>query len=75
MKLPVDPDGTDVRMEGFELRHVQPIPGEDGQPTGYDRRVIFHSSFTMEVGETVVVGTSRLDGKDEAMVALLTASR
>jgi len=27
----------------------------------------------MDIGETVVVGTSKLDGGDEALVVLLTA--
>jgi len=31
------------------------------------------TSFTMDVGETVVVGTSRLAGGDKALIALLTA--
>ena len=30
------------------------------------------SSFTMDVGETVVVGTSRLGG-DKALIAIVTA--
>lgn len=37
-------------------------------------RSIIDSSFTMEVGETVVVGTSRLGG-DKALIALVTAVR
>jgi hypothetical protein len=36
------------------------------------RRSIIDTSFTMDVGETVVVGTSRLKG-DKALIALLTA--
>ena len=36
------------------------------------RRAIIDTSFTMEIGETVVVGTSRLKG-DKALIALLTA--
>jgi hypothetical protein len=36
------------------------------------RRAIIDTSFTMDVGETVVVGTSRLKG-DKALIALLTA--
>jgi hypothetical protein len=36
------------------------------------RRPIIDTSFTMDVGETVVVGTSRLKG-DKALIALLTA--
>ena len=31
------------------------------------------TSFTMDVGETVVVGTSRLKGGTKALIALLTA--
>lgn len=34
---------------------------------------IISTSFMMEVGETVVVGTSRLRGGDKALIALLTA--
>jgi hypothetical protein len=36
-------------------------------------RSIIDTSFTMDVGETVVVGTSRLAGGDKALIALLTA--
>lgn len=39
---------------------------------GPSRSVIIDTSFTMEVGETVVVGTSRLKG-EKALIALLTA--
>jgi hypothetical protein len=39
-----------------------------------DRRSpIIDTSFTMDVGETVVVGTSRLKGGSKALIALLTA--
>jgi hypothetical protein len=34
---------------------------------------IISTTFTMDVGETVVVGTSRLRGGDKALIALLTA--
>lgn len=36
-------------------------------------RPMIDTSFTMEVGETVVVGTSRLKGNNQALIALLTA--
>jgi len=36
------------------------------------RRAVIDTSFTMDVGETVVVGTSRLKG-DKALIAILTA--
>jgi hypothetical protein len=34
---------------------------------------VMDTSFTMELGETVVVGTSRLKGNSRALIALLTA--
>jgi hypothetical protein len=37
-------------------------------------RAIVDSSFMMDTGETVVVGTSRLGG-DKALIALVTAAR
>ena len=37
-------------------------------------RTVISSSFTMDIGETVVIGTSRLGG-DRALIALLTAAR
>jgi hypothetical protein len=36
-------------------------------------RSIMNTSFTMDLGETVVVGTSRLSGNSKALIALLTA--
>jgi hypothetical protein len=41
-------------------------------PSLVNRRTIIDTSFTMDIGETVVVGTSRLQG-DKALIALLTA--
>lgn len=38
-----------------------------------DTRSLLRSQFGIRPGETVVVGTSRLNGGDEALVALLTA--
>ena len=37
-------------------------------------RALIDNSFTMDVGETVVVGTSRLGG-DKALIAIVTAAR
>jgi hypothetical protein len=34
---------------------------------------VIDTSFSMDVGETVVVGTSRLRGGSRALIALLTA--
>ena len=36
-------------------------------------RSVIDTSFSMEIGETVVVGTSRMRGGDKALIALLTA--
>ncbi len=44
---------------------VEPAPAVRGS--------IIDTSFTMDVGETVVVGTSRLKGGSRALIALLTA--
>jgi hypothetical protein len=41
-------------------------------PSGARLRTLIDTSFTMDIGETVVVGTSRLQG-DKALIALLTA--
>ena len=38
-----------------------------------DRSPVITTSFTMDVGETVVVGTSRLSGNSKALIALLAA--
>lgn len=43
-------------------------------PTSGSSRPLVDSSFTMDVGETVVVGTSRLGG-DKALIAIVTAVR
>jgi hypothetical protein len=36
-------------------------------------RAVINTSFSMDLGETVVVGTSRLSGNSKALIALLTA--
>jgi hypothetical protein len=48
-------------------------------PTGADSeeacrsRAVIDTTFEMDIGETVVVGTSRVRGGDKALIALLTA--
>jgi len=39
----------------------------------HGQRSVMNTSFTMDLGETVVVGTSRLSGNSKALIALLTA--
>ena len=65
-----------IFIDRFQLsqtfsRPINPIPGQASSEEV--RRPIVSSSFAMEVGETVVVGTSKLNGGEEALVVLLTA--
>jgi hypothetical protein len=53
-----------------EVRRTEPMRRTLTAAAG--RRAIIDTSFTMDIGETVVVGTSRLKG-DKALIALLTA--
>jgi hypothetical protein len=47
--------------------------GSAGTTSYASRSTIIDTNFTMDVGETVVVGTSRLKGGSKALIALLTA--
>ena len=61
-----------ARVERSSAAERGPAGGKfikEMRPSG---RTIIDTSFTMEIGETVVVGTSRLKG-DKALIALLTA--
>lgn len=67
-------------VEGFELVHSrvmwENLDAEDGsEPWSHlgDGRTVLSSQFGINVGETVVVGTSRANGSNEALVVLLTA--
>ena len=44
-----------------------------GAPVVPASKLVMSSSFSADVGQTVVVGTSRLNGGDEAMIVLFTA--
>ncbi len=48
-------------------------PSARGGSESESRNSIIDTSFAMDVGETVVVGTSRLKGGSKALIALLTA--
>lgn len=69
-------DHPEVRMLREQLAEVeQQLRVETSKRRPVDRganRTIIDTSFTMDIGETVVVGTSRLQG-DKALIALLTA--
>ena len=66
--------GKPLQIETFELSRRQMVPAEGGavQMANFD---VLRTSFSMNVGETVVVGTSKLDGGDKALVVLLTAAK
>ena len=66
-----------VLIEEFAISRRIPVEQiVDGiRTTQYTRRGILQSTFTISPGETVVVGTSKLNGDDEALVVLLTAVR
>jgi hypothetical protein len=67
--LTVDPNNkseTRIVLHEFYLQSLLRNGAPYGQP-------LLSTSFSMELGETVVVGTSKLDGSDKALVVLLTA--
>jgi len=69
MQVVVDPhesDGTRVVVNEFNL--IELLPNGVPRPTP-----LLRTTFSMAPGETVVVGTSRLDGPNKALVVLLTA--
>lgn len=63
-------DGVRIEVQEFKLeRTPQRSPdGEDVSP-----KDLLRTSFQLDSGETVVVGTSRLNGGDSALVVLVTA--
>lgn len=69
-------------MEAATLRHrravqrvedLQHLAGGGRTSSGTSGHNIMDSTFSIALGETVVVGTSRLNG-DQALIALLTAA-
>ncbi|MBZ5638079.1 MAG: hypothetical protein LAO51_04890 [Acidobacteriia bacterium] len=63
--------GAPLVVERFELVKTTLAPeGAEGKPQS---KMILSTSLTVSVGETVVLGTSKLDGGDKALVVLLTA--
>jgi hypothetical protein len=58
-------------MDHFQLEQEMVINTKDGPH--YDRRRLIETTFSLKEGETLVVGTSKADGADGALVVLLTA--
>jgi hypothetical protein len=69
------PDQVKLRAELEDLhRKAQELErGVVSRTTSRSTRPVLDSTFNMKVGETVVIGTSRLKG-DKALIALLTAA-
>ena len=64
-----DPDAGKPLQIGFRLMAQKMVKGHEvGQVH------LLGTTFSMKVGETVVVGTSKLNGGSEALVVLLTAT-
>jgi hypothetical protein len=77
-KLEVDLRRVNREIEDLTVRLAEERAGRAGARssaamTPQARSSIIDTSFTMDVGETVVVGTSRLKGGTKAIIALLTA--
>ncbi len=80
-----DQSGTlQIRKFGIDTLVAQPqnrMVTENGKtriehdPPSWVRRNVIATSFTIEVGETIVVGTSKLNGTGEALIVLFTAMR
>jgi len=76
-KMEVDLRRTNREIEEVTTRLAETRAG--GRPSARsgsesdNRNSIIDTSFAMNVGETVVVGTSRLKGGSKALIALLTA--
>jgi len=64
-------DPNALFMDHFELGQEMVVQTKDGPH--FDLRRLIETTFSLKEGETVVVGTSKADGGDGALVVLLTA--
>jgi hypothetical protein len=63
-----------VRSEQRRIDDLTARAGRGSTPRAFHgKRTVLDNTFTMDVGETVVVGTSRQKGGTKALIALLTA--
>ena len=78
---PSEPDRIEIRrlviVEPQRTPMLLEAPRSDGAPTAMAPappiRPLLETSFGMKAGETVVVGTAKLDGPSKALVVLLSA--
>lgn len=70
------PGGNDLSIEQFQLREESSFPPSNAaDKTPRNPRDLISTSFGLKRGETIVVGTSKSDAGDEALVLLLTAAQ
>lgn len=62
-------------VSSFELSYRYVLRSEGGRAHLSESRDLLGTSFGIRVGETVVVGTSRAEAENEALVVLLQAVR
>jgi hypothetical protein len=74
-KLELEVRRIEREIEDLTARSAESVAGRATTrgPASGPRNTVIDTSFTMDVGETVVVGTSRLKGGSRALIALLTA--
>ncbi|MEM7350579.1 MAG: hypothetical protein AAF657_07220 [Acidobacteriota bacterium] len=75
LQLGLEPNEDSDRLfvAGFDLSDTSRDPEPTNAPLIRRQRSLISTSFGMQEGETVVVGTSRLEGDQRALVVLLTA--
>jgi hypothetical protein len=69
----VNTDGHQLVLRRFSLARMPPKMDNGQYVDGAAAIDILNTSFGMKPGETVVVGTSKLEGANQALVVLLTA--
>ena len=70
-----DPESGKPLQIRFRLQAENLVPGGPGKPMVVAGMVnLLGTTFSMKVGETVVVGTSKLNGGSKALVVLLSAA-
>ena len=71
----LNPKHPEVQEIEAKIERLKREADEKSRPgAGSSKGAVIDSTFSMDVGETVVIGTSSLKG-DKALVALLTAAR
>ena len=69
------PDSPQFGLHRLVLLQLVSGASEDGEGGRHEVTGVLETSLTLQLGETVVVGTSKLNGGDEALILLVTAVR